>query len=212
LAEFKQYLKTGYYPYYFEINDEAAYWVTVEQNFHATLDSDLPSVYPSLTHVSIAKIKRLLKFISSCVPFTPNWESLKNELDMGDVRTVKNYFKYLEDAGLIRSVRTPSMKLNLEKTGKVFLNNSNQMYAMNLSDINIGTLRETFFLSMLSQKHEVKLPETGDFLVDKKLFEVGGKNKGFEQIKGHADAFLACDDLELGIANRIPLWMFGLLY
>ena len=43
-------------------------------------------------------------------------------------------------------------------------------------------------------------------------FEVGGKNKGREQIMGLPDAYLALDDLEIGFANKIPLWLFGLLY
>lgn len=212
LVEFRQYLKTGYYPYYFEINNEQAYWMTVEQNFHATLDSDLATVYPGLTHGSIAKIKKLLIFISSCVPFSPNWESLKNEFDIGDTRTVKTYFKYLEDAGLIRSVHTPSTKPSLNKSGKIYLNNPNQMYAMTLNEVNIGTVRETFFLCMLAPAHHLTLPGAGDFHVEKYLFEVGGPKKSFEQIKNQPNSFLACDDLELGIANRIPLWMFGLLY
>jgi hypothetical protein len=51
----------------------------------------------------------------------------------------------------------------------------------------------------LSQSHEVRYPKAGDFLVDRKyLFEVGGKGKNF--------------DTEVGHKNRIPLWMFGLLY
>ena len=131
---------------------------------------------------------------------------------MGDTRTVKTYFKYLEDAGLIRSVQTVSTKPSLNKSGKIYLNNPNQMYAMTLNEANIGTVRETFFLSMLSPSHNVRLPDTGDFRVDKYLFEVGGRRKNFEQIKGQTNSFLACDDLELGIGNRIPLWMFGFLY
>ena len=43
-------------------------------------------------------------------------------------------------------------------------------------------------------------------------FEVGGKNKGREQIMGLPNAYLALDDLEIGFANKIPLWLFGLLY
>ena len=212
LLEFKQYLKTGYYPYYFEINDEQAYWITVEQNFHATLDSDLATVYPGLTHTTIAKIKKLLIYISSCVPFSPNWESLKNELDIGDIRTIKTYFKYLEEAGLIRSIQTPSTKPSLNKSGKIYLNNPNQMYAMTLSEPNIGTLRETFFLSMLSPEHHVKLPDSGDFHVEQYVFEIGGKTKSFKQIKDQANSFLVCDDIELGAGNKIPLWLFGFLY
>ena len=61
--------------------------------------------------------------------------------------------------------------------------------------------------------HEVCYPKQGDFLVDHKyLFEVGGKNKTFEQIKDVQDSFLAVDGIEIGSRSRIPLWMFGLLY
>ena len=36
--------------------------------------------------------------------------------------------------------------------------------------------------------------------------------KTFEQIKDQPDSFLAIDGVETGHANRIPLWMFGMLY
>ena len=46
----------------------------------------------------------------------------------------------------------------------------------------------------------------------KYLFEVGGRRKTFQQIKDIPDSFLAVDDLEISYGNRIPLWLFGLLY
>ena len=50
-------------------------------------------------------------------------------------------------------------------------------------------------------------------MVDGKyLFEIGGKNKTFEQIKDVQDSYLAVDGIDVGSRNRIPLWMFGLLY
>lgn len=53
----------------------------------------------------------------------------------------------------------------------------------------------------------------GDFLVNGEyLFEVGGLGKSFEQIKDAPNGFLALDNMETGVGNRIPLWMFGLLY
>ena len=52
-----------------------------------------------------------------------------------------------------------------------------------------------------------------DFLVDGEwLFEVGGKGKTFDQIKGLSKSYVACDDVEIGVGNKIPLWMFGFLY
>lgn len=79
--------------------------------------------------------------------------------------------------------------------------------------VNKGGERETFFFNQLSVNHDVSIPKYGDFLVDGKyLFEVGGKSKTFEQIHDIPDSFLAVDDTETGSGNRIPLWMFGLLY
>jgi len=43
-------------------------------------------------------------------------------------------------------------------------------------------------------------------------FEVGEKNKGKKQIAGDTQAYLAVDDLEYGVAEKIPLWLFGFLY
>jgi hypothetical protein len=55
--------------------------------------------------------------------------------------------------------------------------------------------------------------DRGDFLVDEKyVFEVGGKNKGFDQIKNIPDSYIAADDIEIGIGNKVPLWLFGFLY
>ena len=66
---------------------------------------------------------------------------------------------------------------------------------------------------MKSSGHDVLYPDKGDFIIDGRyLFEVGGKDKSFNQIKDIPDSFLAIDDVEIGRGNRIPLWMFGLLY
>jgi len=43
-------------------------------------------------------------------------------------------------------------------------------------------------------------------------FEIGGRNKGFKQIKDVENSFLALDNMETGIGNKIPLWLFGFLY
>ena len=61
--------------------------------------------------------------------------------------------------------------------------------------------------------HTVSMPKKGDFHVNKKyIFEIGGRKKGFRQIKDIENSFLALDDIETGIGNKIPLWLFGFLY
>ena len=42
--------------------------------------------------------------------------------------------------------------------------------------------------------------------------EVGGKGKGFNQIKDLPNSFVVQDDVEVGFGNKIPLWLFGFLY
>jgi hypothetical protein len=54
---------------------------------------------------------------------------------------------------------------------------------------------------------------SGDFLVDDKYtFEIGGKNKSKKQLSGIKDAYTVHANIEYGSENKIPLWMFGLLY
>jgi hypothetical protein len=77
----------------------------------------------------------------------------------------------------------------------------------------MGTIRETFFATMLKIEHLLQTSKKGDFLVDEKyLFEIGGKNKRFKQIKDIDNSFVVADDIEIGLGAKIPLWLFGFLY
>lgn len=212
---FKEYLKYGYYPYFNEYADKNIFYLTLEQNIHTTLESDLVLIYPSLSGNSIKKIKKLLSIIASSVPFTPDLRNLKSILDIGDERTLKIYLKYMEDAGIIMTTSKGKTGLKeLQKPEKIYLNNSNLIYAItDYTSANVGNIRETFFLSMLDNFHKVSIPSKGDFLINNKfIFEIGGKNKNFDQIKNIKDSFLAIDNIELGSKNKIPLWLFGFLY
>jgi len=74
-------------------------------------------------------------------------------------------------------------------------------------------LRESFFISQLKKIYNISLPEKGDFIVNEKyVFKVRGKNKKHKQIKDLKNAYLIKDDIETGVSNSIPLWLFGLLY
>jgi uncharacterized protein len=214
LPAFNKYLQVGYYPYFLEVKDENIFFITLEQNFHTIIESDLVAIYPALTGNSVKKIKQLLTFIAGAVPFTPHWLKIKKIVEIGDERTLKTYFKYLEDAELIRVVMKYSQKMQkLENPTKIYFDNTNQLHAISANSQNIGTARETFFLSMTAFKHEVSLVSFGDFIVNgKSVFEIGGRNKSFTQIKDVKNAYLVCDGIEKGIGAKIPLWLFGFLY
>jgi predicted AAA+ superfamily ATPase len=211
LPLFKQYLRTGYYPYSLELKNEDIFFDMLEQNINVSISNDLLFIYPSLDGNSIKKMRLLLSIIMESVPFVPVIEKLKTLLEIGDGRTLKDYLLKLEDAGILKLLMKASSRgLNqLEKPEKIYLDNTNLLHIANASK---GTIRETFFLNAL-QQHNVTYPPKGDFLVNNKhLFEVGGKNKGFEQIRDIPNSYVACDDTEIGHGNKIPLWLFGFLY
>jgi len=173
---FRDYLVRGYYPYFKDFPEPEQYGTIVEQGMHATLEMDLPAVHPALTGASVQKIKKLLSYIASSVPFTPDMRKLKGLMDIGDERTLKTYLSYLEDAGIIRCLSQSGKGLGrLGKPGKIYLNNACPYFAIQGKVDNPGSVRETFFLSALSESHTLTFPEQGDFLVDNALvFEVGG--------------------------------------
>lgn len=130
-------------------------------------------------------------------------------------QTVVQYLHYLEKARLINTLHATGASIStLQKPHKIFLENPNLHYALTTGECNRGSLRESFVLNQLKNaKHDVSLPDKGDFLVDRSItLEVGGKNKGKKQVSGIDHAFIAADDLEIGIDNKIPLWLFGMLY
>lgn len=136
-------------------------------------------------------------------------------LEIKDQITLKSYFKHLEDADLIRSISRSTDKFKkLKSSEKVYLNNSNQLNAISTSkEAKSETIRETFFLCMLSKDHIVTLPKNGDFCIDKNyIFEVRGKNKNFKQIRSEKNGYIVPDNIEIGIGKKIPLWLLGFLY
>ena len=210
LQYFNDYLRGGYYPYYFE--DPPTYDLRVKESVIKVIESDL-LITSGITSGNMEKIKQLLYIISHSVPFKPNVDKLAGRMQIGR-NTLKTYFRYLDIAGITRSLFSEKKGISLlTKPEKVYLHHPNIMYSLNPADVNTGTVRETFLLSQLANSHTLHYPQTGDVLVDRKyLIEVGGKNKTIAQIKDQPNAWLAIDGIETGMGNRIPLWLFGFLY
>jgi len=61
-------------------------------------------------------------------------------------------------------------------------------------------------------KYDIASSKVGDFQIGEHTFEVGGKNKGQNQIRNTKGGFIVKDNIEYGSANIIPLWHFGLTY
>ena len=210
LPLFNTYLQQGYYPYY--KSDKRFYLSKLANTVNLILEVDLPSV-ETIEMYSIRKIKKLLWIISQSVPFTPKITDLAKNLEVSR-NSLLNYLTVLERGGLVNLLQsnTKGMK-SLAKPEKIYLNNTNQIYAFDAKKPDTGNLRETFFYNQLQAVSMVTSSSRADFTVDNKyIFEVGGKNKGREQIIGLENAYLALDNLEYGFGNKIPIWLFGMLY
>jgi len=211
LPHFKQYLKTGYYPFYNE--NPGQYTQRIQNVINVILESDISSV-ADVNYKSIGKIKTMLSVLASAAPYTPNLSKLSADIAISDQRTLYKYLYYLEKAELI-SLLTTAAKASkkLHKPEKIYLDNPNLFQVLSPKHLEVGTLRESFFMNQLSHHHTVNYPKKADFIVDGHFtFEIGGKNKSKKQIQDITNAYIAKDDIETGYANVIPLWLFGWLY
>ncbi len=211
LPLFQAYLKNGYYPFYTE--NPANYYERLAETINVVIDTDIPKIC-EIAYETLHKLKQLLAAVSTTVPYAPNLSNISSELYISDQRTLIKYLNLLEKAELIATLgaRAIGNKI-LNKPSKIYLNNTNLMYAIDSNSLQTGTIRETFFLNQVKYLHQVKYPKQGDFSVDNKYtFEIGGRNKNLEQIKDIDNSFLVLDEIETGFANRIPLWLFGFLY
>ena len=210
LKHFSKYLKIGNYPY-FE-NNEEEYYQKLRNTVNLILEVDLQTT-ENLDFHTLAKLKRLLFVISSNVPFTPNIQKISDTIQLNRNALVRA-LQLLNRAALIRMIykQTRSISL-LNKPDKIWMHNTNLMFAISGNQVEIGTIRETFFIQNLAQRHVLSLPDKGDVLVDNTyLFEIGGKHKTKKQISQIENAFVVKDAIEIGFQNSIPLWLFGFLY
>ena len=207
---FEEYLKTGYYPFFLE--DEQNFHIRLKQTVNHVLDSDLPSV-EKIDFYSVHKLRKLLSILTEIVPFKPNILKLSKQVEVSRETLIK-YLYLLSRADLLMLLQTDTLGISkMNKPEKVYLNNSNLAYALSYTQVNKGTLRETFFYNQLSEGHNVLYSGKSDFLVNNKYtFEIGGKTKTRKQIQDIDKAYIAADNIEYAQGNKIPLWLFGFLY
>jgi predicted AAA+ superfamily ATPase len=210
LQFFSSYLQHGYYPYFRE--QEELYFQRINEVLRLILEIELPQlrgVAPS----AIPKLRRLLLAITESAPFIPNISKLSERAGLMR-NTLVDYIRYLDEAGVTRSLHRDAKGITrLQKPDKLYLENTNLMFALSDALPDNGGVRETFFLNQASYRRTVEYPETTDFVIDRKwFFEIGGKGKKGKQLPVSDTSYILADDLEIGFGRKIPLWLFGFLY
>ena len=207
---FTKYLQFGCYPYYKK--SPKFYNQKLLNTINLIIEIDINAV-DHISYDLILKLKKLLFAIATSAPFTPNITKLSERIGMSRAMLIEA-IKQLERAGLVNELYKQTKGIGaLTKPEKLYLNNTNLMYALAKDSVNIGNLRETFFINQFKHLATIHLAEQADFLIDGKYtFEVGGKNKTQVQIQGINNAFIAKDNIEIGFGNVIPVWLFGFMY
>lgn len=206
---FKEYLKQGYYPFYFE--NEENYLLRLQETINTVIEVDIPSIFP-IEYDKIINLKKLIRLVCLSKPFKVNIKELSTKIGVSDYQTLYKYLEYLKRGKILNLLRAKTKGDNIFlKPDKIYLANTNLHYSY-CDEVEIGTIREVFFMSMFDDK-DIAISKKGDFNIDDKyIVEVGGKNKSYKQIKDIPNSYIVSDDIEVGNGNKIPLWLFGFMY
>lgn len=207
LPFFRQYLRTGYFPFAIE----GDFYERMQNVVRQTLESDIPH-YARMSPATGRKLRQMLSIIAQNAPYKPDAQALAAELHISR-NDVPNYLLYMEKAKMIGQLRddTGGMR-GLGKVEKVYLDNTNIQYTLAGEKAEIGNVRETFFYNQLQVTQEVISSRVSDFCVGEYTFELGGRKKGKKQISEVPNGYVVRDEIEYATGQIIPLWAFGLMY
>ena len=204
LKDFKEYLQIGYYPFYF--TKKSLYMESLLNTINLSIEIDLTSL-GLIEQKYTYKLKKLLEVIAMSEPFTINYTKIATLAEISRAK-LYDYLSYLRDAILINILDLHTQGLSkISKPNKIYLNNTNLAYVY--KDTKIGSLREAFFVNQVNNAYKIEVSTQWDFIVDNRyIFEIGGKNKSFTQIKDLANSYLILDDIAKGDGKK---YLYGYL-
>ena len=207
--QFKDYLQMGCYPYFAQSSSIETYQSSIFNSIEKIIYEDIPSTN-KIKFENLIIFKRLMyKLVEARVPFQVKIDSLAKDLKISEP-TLYTYLEILNKTGIFTPIYKYSSK-QTKKPAKLFFKNTNILYTLADSlhiPAEIGTVRETYFVNCFDK---VYYSDIGDFKLDKYIFEVGGKNKAFSQIKDKSNSFLALDIDFSSNNNKVPLWLFSFI-
>ena len=204
LDYFQDYLHHGFYPFFLEKRNFSE---NLLKTMNMMLEVDVLYI-KQIEQTYLPKLRRLLYLLAVTAPNSPNASQLSKEIGASRA-TVMNYIKYLSDARLVNMLY-PEGERFPKKPAYVYPYNSNLMYPVRPAEVNVQTVRETFFFNQLLKDNKVNEGgRNARFLVNGRYpFRV---EEGLPA-RNNAELFYAVDKVEAGAGNVIPLWLFGFLY
>ncbi len=203
---FQDYIHHGFYPFFLE-----------QRNF----SENLLKTMNMMTEVDILLIKQIeLKYLTKIKKLfymlamedckAPNISHLAKEIETSRA-TVMNYIKNLADARLINMIYPVGQSFP-KKPSKIMLHNTNLIYAIYPIKVEMQKLMETFFVNALWKDHLVNEgTKEGSYIVDGNMkFKIADAEN--TKLRTSSDTIYARYNTEIGVGNKIPLWLFGFLY
>jgi predicted AAA+ superfamily ATPase len=214
LPHFEDYLRRGYYPFFFE--DPDSYYEKMSRVVDKTVFEDIANYY-NLKTPSLQYFKRLLTYLASIPPGDLNIHNLAKSLGV-DHKTVEHYVTILASVGLVREMRLYERgSAGVRKPAKLLLNNTNLIHMLQQylgKEPSKGMERELFFIqSMQNADQEIFYSKQTDYRTRQAVFEIGGKNKNRTQLKElKKPSYIVKDGILQSLKGEIPLFLFGFLY
>ncbi|MDG5799786.1 AAA family ATPase [Marinilabiliaceae bacterium ANBcel2] len=203
LAFFTDYLHHGYYPFFLE---KSNYLENLLKNINLVLEVDI-SYLQQIELKYLPKLRKLLYILACSAPFQPNISRLSHEIETSRA-TVLNYLKYLRQARLVNLLYESEADC-LRKPSEVYLQNPNLVFSVSRGEIDQNMLCKTFFCNQTGCNNRVSYSKQSDFIVDG-TYKFNVVDKMADSCKNDS-IWYACDMIESGSDNIIPLWLFGFL-
>ena len=208
LAYFQDYVHHGYYPFFLEKRNFSE---NLLKTINMMLEVDVLSI-KQIEQSYLSKLRKLLYVLAGAGPHSPNISQLSNDIETSRA-TVMNYMKYLKDARLINMLYPPEEEFP-KKPAMVYMQNTNLLYPISLTNVDRQPLIETFFYSQIHKDNKVNLgtlgAKGGQFVVNNQYeFRI---EENMSKVKKRSGIYHAVDEIEEGEENVIPLWLFGFLY
>lgn len=203
LDYFNDYLHHGYYPFYLENRN---YYENLLKTINMMIEVDV-LIIKQIDVSYLVKIRKLLHILMQSAPCSPNVSKFSLAIDTSRA-TIMNYVKYLKDARLLNLLYREG-EMFPKKPVKVYMQNTNLMYATAEGVPDKQDVAETYFYNALHACHKVNATDRSE------LFVVDGRwnFNVCEHLSVNSDYRLtAVADMSIGEKNKIPLWLLGFLY
>ena len=204
---FQDYVHHGFYPFFQEHRN---YSENLLKTMNMMIEVDILLI-KQIELKYLTRIKRLFYELAVDGPKAPNISQLAVGIDTSRA-TVMNYIKYLADARLINMIYPKGQRFPKKPT-KVMLHNSNLMYAIYPSKVEQQDVMETFMVNSLWKDHKVNQgSHENHYLVDGKIKIRVCDAAQNSKLRMQPDVIYARYNTEVGLGNKIPLWLLGFLY